>query len=82
MQLNEILPASLIIVVAIIGVSIGAQVLGQIQASQTPDSAEANLTGQGISALSQFGDWWTVIVIVVVAVIVIGLVMMLARPQQ
>lgn len=79
MTLNQILPAALIIVTAIIGVSVGAQVLGQIQASQTADTAEYNITGKGLTALGQFGDWFSVVVIVVIAVIVIGLVMLLSR---
>jgi len=81
MGLNQLLPAALIIVVAIIGVSIGAQVLGQIAASQTVDSAEYNITTQGLEGLANFGDWWGVIVIVVIAVIVIALILLLQRAR-
>lgn len=77
MSLNQLLPAALVIIVAIIGVSIGAQVLGQIAASQTVDSAEYNITTAGLEGLGYFGDWWGVIVIVVIAVIVIALILML-----
>ena len=79
MELNQILPAAMIIGVAIIGVSILAQVIGQVKGTQTSGSAEYNLTGQGLTAIAQFGSWWTVMIVVVIAVIVIGLVLMLAR---
>jgi type II secretory pathway component PulF len=82
MKLNEILPSALVVGVAIIGVSIVAQVLGQIKTSQTVSSAEYNITSKGLTALLQWGDWFSVIVIVVVAVIVIGLVMMLAGGRE
>lgn len=82
MTLNQLLPAALLIIVAVIGVSVGAQVLGQIQGSQDPNSAEYNITGKGLEALGQFGDWFGVIVIVVIAVIVIGLVLMLSVIRQ
>lgn len=78
MTLNEILPAALVIGVAIIGVSIVAQVLGQIKATQTAASVEYNLTNTGLTGIATFGNWWTVIITVVIAVIVIGLVLMLA----
>lgn len=58
MTLNQLLPAALLIIVAIIGVSVGAQVLGQIQQSQDPNSMEYNITGSGLEALGQFGDWF------------------------
>ena len=79
MRLNDILPAALVIVVAVIGVSIGATVLANIRDTQTVDSEEYNLTAAGLSALGEFGNWWSVIVIVVIAVIVIGLVLLLAQ---
>lgn len=82
MSINEILPAALIIGVAVIGVSIIAQILGQIKSTQTANSAEYNLTGAGITAMGTWGNWFTIIITVVIAVIIIGLVLMLARPQQ
>lgn len=75
--LNSMLPAALVIGVAIVGIAIVAQILGTIAATQTADSVENNLTDAGLTALSQWGDWFGIIVIVVIAVIVIGLLMLL-----
>ena len=69
----------MIIGVAIIGVSILAQVIGQVKGTQTANSEEYNLTKEGLTAIAQFGSWWTVMIVVVIAVIVIGLVLLLAR---
>jgi type II secretory pathway component PulF len=68
--------------VAIIGVSIVVQVLGQVQDSQTLNSAEYNVTEAGITGMATFSDWWSVIVTVIIAVIVIGLVLLLAKPTN
>jgi len=71
------LPAALIIGVAIVGISIVAQILGTIAGTQTALSAERNITDAGLTALGQWGDWFSIIVIVVIAVIVIGILMLL-----
>ena len=76
-SLNTMLPAALIIGVAIVGISIVAQILGTISATQTAESAEKNITDAGLAALGQWGDWFSIIVIVVIAVIVIGILMLL-----
>ena len=75
--LNTMLPAALIIGVAIVGISIVAQILGTIKGTQTSGTAEYNITGDGLTALGQWGDWFSIIVIVVIAVIVIGILMLL-----
>jgi len=76
-SLNQMLPAALVIGVAVIGISIVAQILGTIAATQTADSVENNLTDAGLTALAQWGDWFGIIIIVVIAVIVIGILMLL-----
>ena len=75
--LNQMLPAALVIGVAIIGISIVAQILGTIKITQTAATAEYNITDLGLDALLQWGDWFSIIVIVVIAVIVIGILMLL-----
>lgn len=82
MGINEILPAALIIVVAVVGVSIGAQILGQIKSSQTVNSAEYNITEKGLEGIAKFGDWWGIIVTVIIAVIVISLIMLLMARRK
>jgi len=82
MAIGDILPAAMIIVVAVVGVSIGAQILGQIKDSQVAGSAEYNITDSGLKGISKFGDWWGIIVTVIIAVIVIGLIMMLMANRK
>ena len=64
--------AVIAIVVAIIVVSISAQVLGTIKSTQIVDSAEANVTDQGISALGTFADFFPVIVVLVILGIILA----------
>ena len=74
-QLAGLQYAAIAIVVLVIVVSIGAQILGQIQSTQSNTSTEYNVTGKGISAMSTFGDWFAIIVIVVIAVVIISLLL-------
>lgn len=76
-SLNAMLPVALIIGIAIIGISIVAQILGTIKGTQTAGTAEYNITDEGLTALLQWGDWFSIIVIVVIAVIVIAILMLL-----
>lgn len=76
-SLNQMLPAALVIGVAIVGISIVAQILGTIAGTQTADSVENNITDAGLTALAQWEDWFGIVVIVVIAVIVIGILMLL-----
>jgi hypothetical protein len=77
--LGMLMPAALTLCVAIIAISIGAQVLGTVQDTQTADSAGYNVTDAGLDAVEDFSDWFTTIVVVVAAVIVIGLVLLIGR---
>tara|TARA_Y100000310_G_scaffold168654_1_gene168717 strand:- start:22 stop:312 length:291 start_codon:yes stop_codon:yes gene_type:complete len=75
-NLNTLQTVALGLVVLTVVVSIGAEILGQLQATQTPAGAPANITGQGLTAMGSFGDWFGVIVVVSVAVVILGLIML------
>ena len=82
-QVGDILPLALVIVVAGVGIGFGLQVLGDVQADMTALSAEANATGDTITAVAKFSSKLGIIVTVIVAAILIGiLVRYLMRPGQ
>ena len=59
------------VVVAFV-VSMGATILGDLQAEQTADSYEYNVTGEGLEAMETFGQWLPTLALVVIAAIIIG----------
>ena len=72
-QVGDILPLSLTIVVAAIGMAYGLNVLGDVQSDMTTNSAEYNATGDGITAVAKFPSKLGLIVTVIVAAILIGI---------
>lgn len=74
LNIADLTPLAMIILVAIIAISIGGTVLAAILATQTADSADYNITNAGLTAFITFSDFFGVIVVVAVAAIVIGLV--------
>jgi len=75
MNINQLFAIGLTIGVAIVGISIVAEVVSQLQSTQTSDGAAYNISGSGLTGLSKFNNWWGVIITVAIAVIVIGLLM-------
>jgi len=75
---------ALIITLVVIGIvaSLGLTVLGDLEDTQTANSAEANATGDAIEGISSFTDLMPVIGIVVAIVIVLGVIFMLWRPGK
>jgi multisubunit Na+/H+ antiporter MnhB subunit len=72
--INQIGAVALALVVGVIVTSIGAQILGQIKATQTANTYEANVTGYGQSGLNALGQWFPTIGLIVAATIVIGII--------
>jgi hypothetical protein len=79
MNITDLTPVAMIILVAVIAISIGATVLTSIQGTQTVDASDYNITQAGLEALGTFGDFFPVIVIVAIAAVVIGLVWYFGR---
>lgn len=72
MKLEDLLPVALLFVVATIAISIGADIIGNIQDSQTADGAAYNVSGYGLDGMLELGSWVPTLALVVAASIVIG----------
>lgn len=70
--ISTIAPVVLAVVIAVFITAMGAQMLGQLNDTQTANSYEANITLAGLEGLSQFSDWWTIIILAVILGIVVG----------
>lgn len=81
-NIADMTPVAMILLVAVIAISIGATVLQAILGTQTADSADYNITNAGLTSFIKFSDFFTVIVIVAVAAIVIGLVKWFGRTSD
>lgn len=75
MGIGSLFTIGLTIGVAIVGISIIAEVIAQLQGTQTSGTAAYNVSGSGLSAVSKFNSWFPIIVTVAVAAIVIGLLL-------
>lgn len=64
---------AILLVIATVIISIGAYTLSSIQTTQTANSIAYNVTGQGLTAMNNFGVWLPIIAVVIAAVVVIGL---------
>lgn len=73
LTLGDIPGAVVILAISVIVLAVSISVLSTLQATQTVDSAAYNATGAGITGLSTFNDYWTLIGIVVVFSIILGL---------
>lgn len=71
-KLQDLLPVALIFVVATIAISIGADVIDNVQTDQTADSYASNVSGYGLEAMAELGSWLPTLALVVAAAIVIG----------
>lgn len=71
-RLQDLLPVAIIFVVATIGISIGADVLDNIQTDQTSGSYAYNITGYGLEAEAELGSWLDTLALIVAAAIIIG----------
>jgi hypothetical protein len=74
MDVRELGSMGLVVVVAAIILSMGASILASLQATQTANTLQYNITGKGLTGLGTFGDWLPLIALVVVASIVIGVI--------
>lgn len=72
-DVSDILPLALTLVVAGIGIAFGLDVLSDTQADFTANSAEYNATQDTITGVAKFSDKMGLIATVIVAAIVIGL---------
>jgi len=66
---------ALAFVVAAIVISLGAEILAQVQSTQTnTTSYEYNVTAEALEGAETFGEWLPTIAVVVAAAVVIGVI--------
>ena len=72
LQLRDLLPVALLLVVATLAISIGADVLSNVRSDQSSGTAAYNVSTFGLSGMEELGSWVPTIALVVAAAIVIG----------
>jgi len=75
MNLGDLAPLALFLVVAGIVLSVGADILTQVQSGQTAASFAANASTNGLMGVDELASWQPTIGLVIAAAIVIGIVM-------
>lgn len=74
MNLQDLIPIGITLVVIAIVVSMGATILNDIQSGQTAGTTAYNATDNGLEATNTLANWLPTIAIVVASAIVIGIV--------
>lgn len=72
MELRALLPIAIAFVVVAIALSIGADILQNVQSGQTAGGYAANATDKGLLGLYKIANWLPTIGIVIGASVVIG----------
>lgn len=73
MNVGDLLPVGITLVVVTVALAFGLQVLGDIKSSMTSNSAEFNATADGISGLSKLTGKLPTIGLVLAAVVIISI---------
>lgn len=73
MEVGDLLPLGITLVVVTVALAFGLQVLGDIKTDMTTNSAEANATQDGITGLSKLTDKLPTIGLVIAAVVIIAI---------
>jgi len=74
MDLRHLAGAAILLVVAGIVTSIGAEIVSNIRDDQDSNSYERNISTDALDALDNLGEWLPTIGLVVAATIVIGII--------
>ena len=73
-QVSDLLPLGIAFVVVTIALSMGAQVLNNINTDQTANSYEKNASTNGLKAVDELGSWLPTIALIVACAVIIGIV--------
>ena len=73
MDVGDLLPVGITLVVVTVALAFGLQVLGDIKGDMTANSAEANATADGITGLSKLTSKLPTIGLVLAAVVIIAI---------
>jgi len=74
LTLRDLAPAAIMIVVAAIVITVGADILQEIRDGQTSPNYDYNVSTSGLEAMEELGDWLPTIALIVAAVIVIDVI--------
>lgn len=72
-QVGDLLPLAIVFIVVAVAISLGADVLDDIQGTQTINSTAYNATGYGLTSMNTFAKWLPTIALVVVISVIIGI---------
>lgn len=72
-DLRDLGALALILVIGAFIISIGAEMLGELQSGQTADSVPYNVTNEALEGMTTFGEWLPLIALVIVLSLVIGI---------
>lgn len=72
MSLSDLAPAAIAFVFIAVVLSIGADVLTDVQADQTSGTTAYNATDNGLSSVEELSTWLPTIALVIAAAVVIG----------
>ena len=77
---GDLLPLGITFVVLAIALSFCADIVNDIQDTQTVNGTAWNISGAGLNSVQVFADWLPTIALVVVAAIIVGIIIVyLAR---
>lgn len=71
--LNSLAVVAIILVIVSVVLSVGSDILQDMQTDQTAGAGDYNATSYGMAGLGELGSWIDTIALVVAAVIIIGL---------
>tara|TARA_Y100000310_G_C20639552_1_gene793110 strand:+ start:548 stop:835 length:288 start_codon:yes stop_codon:yes gene_type:complete len=72
-QIGDLLPLAITFVVIAVAISLGADVLDDIQGTQDANSTAYNATGYGLQSMNTFAKWLPTIALVIVIAVIIGI---------
>jgi len=73
-NLNMLVPVGILFVVAAIALSLGADVVSNVQGDQVAGTYAHNVSGYGLDGMQELASWIPTIALVVAAAIIIGIV--------
>lgn len=73
MQLKDLLPAAILLGVTIVGLTVMADIVQNVNDGQTAGTTAANVSGEGLLGLAELGQWTPTIALVIAAGLIIGI---------
>lgn len=72
--LRDLLPVAIILGVTIVGITVMANIVQNVYDDQFygTNGTAANVSGEGLNALKEFGNWTPTIALVIAAALIIG----------